>query len=507
MFTCINRTRKTSLILSYQPINTMLTSQTGYVTDYKLCYSGDIQTLFGLLRKNDFNEKSPEVSTLLNTLGMSLKSWKAPTGFYYVLKYTKNMFQPMYSSQAVTVSQQIPVPSPPDSETAATIQGRGLFRSVVLDRAGNILSYSPAKTLRCNDAADLNAVCALPGAEFIASLSHVEEFFEGTMINLFPVDSAADNAGGDALLTHGWEISTKGVVGGDVFVPAPSVAVAGAKATFRDLFIDACIKNKVDLSQLDRQYSYSLVLQHAKNPMIAPPMTEPRIVFIAAYTVDNASLTVTRHARSAIDWKGIGFQVPRNYATGVVEPFFPCIHAKYANPAGMTPYRAMGVVFHIGKNAGWSFKLRNPAYETAKKTPMESDARLFYEYCSLRRSKEVKQHLALFPEDAEAFTGFNERILDFVKLVYRSYVECFIHKKKPLAEHAAPVRSILYRLHNELYYPRKAAALAATSLTSATNFSCPVSAKVKLSFNDVLQYINNAVAPAELFFSVNTIQV
>jgi hypothetical protein len=221
-------------------------------------------------------------------------------------------------------------------------------------------------------------------------------------------------------------------------------------------------------------------------------IVEPRIAFIAAYTVDNTTLTATRHPRSVIDWKGIGFQVPRNYLAGAVEPFFPCIHAKYANAAGITPYRVMGVVFHSGKHAGWSFKLRNPAYEIAKKTPMESNTRLFYEYCSLRRSREVKQHLAVFPEDAVAFSEFNERIFAFVKLVYSSYVDCFILKKKPLGEYATSVRPILYRLHNELYYPRKAAALAATSLT-----------KVKLSFNDVLQYINNSVVPGELFVSVN----
>jgi hypothetical protein len=482
----------------------MLASQTGYGTGYKLCYSGDIQTLFGMLRKNGVSDKSPEVSTLLSTLGMSLKSWKAPTGFYYVLKYTKNVFQPMYSSQSVTVSQQLPVPPPcSESDTAATIQGRGLFRSVVLDRDGNILSYSPAKTLRCNDAADLNAVGSLSATDFIAAFSHVEEFVEGTMIHLFRSAGAGTGTGtaSDALSVHGWEISTKGVVGGDVFVPAPAIVtvVPVAKTTFRDLFIDACIQNKIDLSQLDPQYSYSLVLQHHKNPMVAP-VVEPRVVFIAAYTVDNASLTVTRHARSVIDWKGAGFQIPRDYATGAVEPFFSCVRAKYANPSGITPYRVMGVVFHGGNHTGWSFKLRNPAYETAKKTPMESNARLFYEYCSLRRSKEVKQHLALFPEDAAAFSDFNERILAFVKFAYDSYVECFILKKKALGD---PMRTLLYRLHNEVYYPRKAAALAATSLTSATP---PVPAKVKISFNDVLHYVNNAVAPADLFFSVNALQ-
>ena len=491
-----------------------MTTPSGYGTDYKLCYSGDIQTLFAMLRKNGFDEKSTEVSSLLNSMGMSIKCWKAPSGFYYALKYTKNVFQLMYSIESSTVSQQLPLCVDASTGIEATIQGRGLFRSIVLDRQGNILSYSPAKTLRCNDAEDLNAVNSLPASDFFTAFSHVEEFVEGTMINLFRVPAQLSNQAQDAsteprdgLANQGWEISTKGVVGGDVFVPAPAYAIANAnavtgspkeKTTFRKLFLDACIANKIDLSELDTRYSYSLVLQHPKNPMIAP-IVEPRLFFIAAYTVDNATLTVTRHPRSVIDWKGAGFQVPRNCAVGTMEPIFSCIHMKYANPLGTTPYRVMGVVFHSGKNAGWSFKLRNSAYEIAKKTPMEYSTRAFYMYCSLRRSKEVKQHLALFPEDAASFSEFNERILAFVKLAYNSYIECFILKKHPLGEYPTAIRSILYRLHNEVYYPRKAAAIASASVPASTH--PPV--KVKLIFNDVLHYVNNLVAPSELFFSVN----
>ena len=73
-------------------------------------------------------------------------------------------------------------------------------------------------------------------------------------------------------------------------------------------------------------------------------------------------------------------------------------------------------------------------------------------------------------------------------------------KKQPLGEYPTSVRSILYRLHNEVYYPRKAASVALASAQSSVQH--PV--KVKLTFNDVLQYVNNTVVPGELFLNVNT---
>ena len=60
---------------------------------YKLCYSSNIQTLFGLLRKTpDTNGAghTDAINKTLTALGMTLKCWKTPTGFYNVLKYAKS---------------------------------------------------------------------------------------------------------------------------------------------------------------------------------------------------------------------------------------------------------------------------------------------------------------------------------------------------------------------------------------------------------------------------------
>ncbi len=487
----------------------MRTSHIGYSTDYKLCYSSDIQTLFGMVRKNGFDEKSSEVTTLLNTLSMTMKKWKTPTGFYYVLKYSKNVFQPMYIGECGCVGDQVPAcVTAPDQSSEAIIQGRGLFRSVVIDRNGNIVSYSPAKTLRCNgnDTADFNALYGVKRDEFLKSFSHIEEFVEGTMIHLFRAPNSgsavAVDADADELAKTGWEISTKGVVGGEVFVPAPTGETVSVdkKVTFRTLFFEACAANKIDLSTLDTRYSYSLVLQHPKNPMIAP-IVAARLYYIAAYTVNNVTLTVTRHPRNGVDHKSIGFHVPRNYdmdlGTNNNDHAFFQIHAKYANSSCMTPYRVMGVMFHSAKNAGWSFKLRNPAYEAAKKIPMGPQTRMFYMYCSLRRTREIKQHLALFPEDTAAFTEYNNSFTSFANLVHSKYIECFVLKQKPLGHYSSGIKNILHGLHTDIYLDRK------NDLVAATARGEEVPYKIKITYNDVLHYITTLVSPLDIFMSIN----
>jgi len=505
--------------------------------DYKLCYSGDIQTLFGLLRKKTVETGDDDVlKTTLASLGMTLKCWKTPTGYYRVLKYARNPLQPLYSAQ--TAVQQLAYQQnknhsnvnnvneqTDNGNCAASIQGRGLYRSVVINDMGNVIGFSPPKTVACNDVADITALNSLSVSEFTTAFSSVEEFVEGTMITLF-----YNNSTDECSAMSGWEISTKGVAGGGIFVPKPNThttanakqtvnenAVGGGdqsntqpqstvKHTFRELFLDACVKNGIEFDTLDQRFCYSLVLQHPENPLVCN-VQEPKLYLIALYSIDNSTLTVTRHPRSAIDWKSIGFKVPRDYTSGLSDPAFQGVRNRYANPNGSTPYRVMGVVVNAAGGSGWSFKLRNPAYESAKHTPLECDKRLLYEYCNLRRSHDITAHLKLYPEDDAKFNEFRERISSFTKLLYSSYIECFVTKKQPLNDYGAYLRPHMYRMHTDIYKVRRTAdALTASATNVNSNVGGTIRTRVGgnrgLKFQDAIQYVNLMMSPSDLFHSL-----
>lgn len=502
--------------------------------NYKLCYSSNVQTLFGLLRKNKDAGDDDAIKQAASALGMTLKCWKTPTGYYHSLKYVKSPLHPMYPSASVV--QQFAQDNNNNNnnnatpeEAEATIQGRGLFRSVVINDAGNIVAFSPPKTINFNSAADSVVLEPMP----IADLFVAEEFVEGTMINLFynpSIGSGSGSGSGSGASTNpisGWEISTKGVVGGMIVVPKPGSAAAAAaagdkgankenkndggntKSTFRALFLDACIKNGIEFDKLDTQYTYSLVLQHPENPLVCN-IPESRVYLIAVYSIDNATLTVTRHPRSAVDWKSIGFRVPREYSASATASAasapgknaattFHDVRNRYANPAGTSPYRIMGVMLHSANaGAGWSFKLRNPSYESAKHAPLEHGKRLLFEYCSMRHTHDVKSHIKLCPEDATTFSEFQERIRAYTSQLYSNYVECFITKVRPLLEYAPNLRTHMYRMHNDIYKARRTAAAGGTAPSFDPN-SKPKPNRCGLKFQDAVQYVNLIMSPTELY--------
>ena len=118
-------------------------------------------------------------------------------------------------------------------------------------------------------------------------------------------------------------------------------------------------------------------------------------------------------------------------------------------------------------------------------------------YCSLRRTREIKQHLALFPEDTSAFTEYNNSFTSFANLVHSKYIECFVLKQKPLGHYSTHIKSILHGLHTDIYLDRKNELVAATARGEAVPY------KIKITYNDVLHYITTVVSPLDIFTSIN----
>ena len=130
------------------------------------------------------------------------------------------------------------------------------FRSLII-RNNKVMCYSPPKSISFERFIN----------KYDVSNSWVEDFIDGTMINVF-----YDN------VNNVWEIATKSTVGGNVGFFNDFVGYYGNNEnnndknnfTFRKMFFDACNYNNFNLNSLDTKYCYSFVMQHPYNRIVTP---------------------------------------------------------------------------------------------------------------------------------------------------------------------------------------------------------------------------------------------
>ena len=111
----------------------------------------------------------------------------------------------------------------------------------------------------------------------------------------------------------------------------------------------------------------------------------------------------------------------------------------------------------------------------------------------------------MYPEDEPKFTEFRDKIISFTKLLYSSYIECFVAKKQPLIDYGIYLRPHMYRMHTDIYKVRRTAdAITSSSQASevATGATKARGGNRGLKFQDAVQYVNLMMSPSELFHSL-----
>ena len=117
----------------------------------------------------------------------------------------------------------------------------GRFRSLVYDKQKKeVISYFPAKSVITHNIVNVNENYVF------------EEFFEGTMINLFWYDLIDD-----------WEITTRSNIGAKCSYKPDGV-------DFRVLFLETLNKLQWEFENYDKNFCYTFVLQHNKNRIVTP---------------------------------------------------------------------------------------------------------------------------------------------------------------------------------------------------------------------------------------------
>jgi len=323
----------------------------------------------------------------------------------------------------------------------------GKFRSVITD-GEKILSSSPGKS--CNF------------LKFIEDTNSedcdIENFFEGTMINLF-------------YHNNNWELATKGTIGGKnkFFQDSPY--------TFRYLFLDAFnkslnpITNELwTLDELDKDCSYTFILQHPHNRIVVP-FENPECCLIRKYKLDT--------------WKVTEVLTPE-YHNQIV----PCVYDdKIQNALKLEEdfknkifkYDIKGFMLY-NKVTGIRTKIRNPNYEYVAKLK-GNNPKLQYSYYLLKQNNKINEYLYYYPHDKPLFDLYRKELYNYTNILWSNYHDCYIKHNKKLKEYPYEYRNHMYFLHQ--YYLNE--------LKPYKKYN---------SLSSVINYINN-LHPSRLMYSIN----
>ena len=313
--------------------------------------------------------------------------------------------------------------------TSNLVHTYGLFRSVIFNSNDELLSFSPPKSIQYK--------------EFIEKYPKkeenivIEEFVEGTMINVFWNKKVGTN--GD------WVISTRSNVGAQT-----SFYKSSNTKTFNTMFFEALNEIDFKLELLNPLYSYSFVLQHPENRIVIK-FDKPQLYLIGIYYIDN----VNKYDIKLYSMNMLDVRVKALYPQLKFPQIYECSsysHVEFndtlSNYLGVKDfYNIQGFsLYNITTNE--RTKVRNPAYEYVRKL-RGNQPKIQYHYLCLRQQNNVTEFLKYFSEYKEEFLELRKKIHDFTHTLYKNYVACYIKKEKPLNQFENEYRTNMYNIHQK----------------------------------------------------------
>jgi hypothetical protein len=355
----------------------------------------DLQNVAGKDVCQLYDNSEVDKDNLLISLKLTIKKWTNNDKVYKIIRYNKKLL---------------------DDDSIRT---SGLFRSVILDNNGNIVSFAPPKSLRpdhfIKSHQDEETKCV------------AERYIEGTMINMF-------------YSNNDWEIATRSSVGAKIAF----FRVNGVSTTFRNMFLEVCNHINLDFDVLDKGYCYSFVMQHPDNRIVAPIIEKAlyltKVYRIEGYTIHEVNSS--KHVDELVkQHQGLTLRTPERYEF----TSFDELKQKYAS--NNTTYDEVGVMVY--SPSGDRTKFRNPSYEEVRSL-RGNQPKLQYHYLALRKTGQIAQFLKYFPEYKQHFTEFRDQLHNFTNSLHKNYIDCYIHKKLPLKEFPHQYRQMMFNLHQ--YY-------------------------------------------------------
>lgn len=306
----------------------------------------------------------------------------------------------------------------------------GLFRSVIY-KDNTLVCYSPPKSI------DYTMFkVQVPLSQIVS----IEEYVEGTMINLFWTGTS-------------WEIATRSSVGGEVSFFSEQDDETGA--SFRWMFLDAIAMHEDNSSSPDKDffasfdnmpktYCFSFVLQHPKNRIVAP-FEKPSIYLVKTYDLSEKGIVTDIPLFDVAEMLPGWVKLPDQLHSTLEE-------LEQSMTSGDLDYTIVGaMIYGVDSITGniVRTKIRNASYEIVRQL-RGNQPKLKYRYLMLRNEGQVSDYLSYYPEHKDKFSIYREQIHDFTNTLYLSYISCYIKKFAPLRNYSSKYRTHMFKLH-EIY--------------------------------------------------------
>lgn len=240
-----------------------------------------------------------------------------------------------------------------------------------------------------------------------------QPLIDGTMINLC-YDGRA----------HEWVLSTRGDIGAH--------NRWDKKKSFKQMF-EECY-NEMDYESLDRGCSYSFVMRHTENRIVAP------VSFNEIYLVEVYRIGTEIERLPVSDYPATMFHVAET-VTDVSE----CMKVFDRE----LPYYIKGFTIKGSRR----YKYLNPNYQYVQNLkPNTNNPYLNYLY--LRGNGLLREYLSYFPEYTEDYQGYRDTVHRLSNDLYTTYKNVHIYKTLDRKEIPYHMKPLIYEIHG-LYLESK----------------------------------------------------
>ena len=256
----------------------------------------------------------------------------------------------------------------------------------------------------------------------------LEDFVEGVMVNVFRY----------AGVTH---VTTRSRLDAD--------GTFYSDKTFRQLFDEAMWAKNTTLAEIEALIGdpasmpgvsatfVSLVLAHPEHRVVR---SVDQANFWAIYRgVVNANGSVDFYTEDLPDaWR------PKTYSANFIAGEWADLKAKFEEVKESKPWYWQGLVVHTGLQR-WRF--RNADHDRVRRDLRGTESNPFGRFLRLRANKRVQEYLRVYPEDNDAFQGYEHDYRAATKTLYAWYCRC--HKEHTVAFKSLPksVQPLVFGLH------------------------------------------------------------